>query len=263
MTTLKGLRVLNTRPSKQGTALSQSIRAAGGLPIDLPALLIEPTPNEWLTHLPPLASIKHALFISANAVDYFFAHLKRSINAPWPNSIQVIAMGEATAAALDKHGIPVHQVPTISDSEHLLTLDALQQIRDKTVLLVKGIGGRTLITETLRARGAHLISLDVYQSRPPQFNRAEINSLWQDDAVDIILFTSEQAMQHILAAFVGKGLSWLRNKPCLVISERLAKAAALFGIKTIILSHHDAILTDLKGFNHDKQRRNKDHQTKT
>ena len=259
MNSLNGLRVLNTRPSQSGMALSQSIRAAGGISIDLPALVIEATPDDWLTQLPVLASIKLAVFISTNAVDYFFARL----NEPWPTSIQVIAMGDATAVALKKHGIHVHHCPIISDSENLLTLDALQHIDHQTILLIKGIGGRTLIADTLRARGTQLITLDVYKSVPPQFNPAQINSLWQDDSVDIILFTSEQAMRNLLFAFVGKGLSWLCNNPCLVISQRLANAAALLGMKTLVISQHDSILTDLKGFMHDKQRRDKENPTST
>ncbi|HBI21004.1 MAG TPA: uroporphyrinogen-III synthase [Legionella sp.] len=250
MSELNGLRVLNTRPSKQGEALNQAIRDAGGLPIDLPALLIEPTPHDWLPQLPALASIQHALFISANAVDYFFARLTEAA-MPWPAGICVTAMGTATAAALSQQRIQVHQVPAIADSEHLLTLDALQQIENDTVLLIKGASGRTLITETLLARRARLISLDVYRTQPPLFDRTEINSLWQDDALDIILFTSEQAMRNLLDAFAGKGQSWFCSKPCLVISERLATVGASLGMKCIHLCHHDTILTALKGFKHD------------
>ena len=247
---MNGLRVLNTRPFKQGAALSQAIREAGGLPIDLPALIIEPTLSDWLAQLPVLDSIHLALFVSANAVDCFFAPLKQTSRS-WPAGICVIAMGTATAEALNKQGIQVHHAPTIADSEHLLTLDALQQIQNDTVLLVKGVGGRTLIAETLLARGARLIPLDVYLSKAPTFNRTEINSLWQDDAVDIILLTSEQAIRNLVMAFSGEGLAWLCNKPCIVISDRLAAVADSLGMKHILLCHHDMILTALKGFKHD------------
>lgn len=253
MNELNGLRVLNTRPFHQGAALSQAIRDAGGVSIDLPALVIEPTAIDWLTQLPALNSIQHALFISSNAVDWFFAALKQSA-IPWPASIHITAIGIPTATALNKQGIQVHDVPTITDSEHLLALDALQKIQNDTVLLVKGIDGRPLIAETLLARGAHLIPLEVYHSKPSLFNPVEINSLWQDDAVDIILLTSELAMRNLLMAFAGKGRSWLCHKPCLVISERLAAVADSLGMKNILLCHHDTLLTALKGFKHDGHR---------
>ncbi|CZR33605.1 Uncharacterised protein [Legionella pneumophila] len=37
----------------------------------------------------------------------------------------------------------------------------------------------------------------------------------------------------------------LQNKPCLVISDRLAKVASLFGIKKILISHPERMIGTL------------------
>ncbi|MDF1677683.1 MAG: uroporphyrinogen-III synthase [Legionellaceae bacterium] len=227
----KGLRVLNTRPAHLAGKTSRHIIKAGGTPVMLPLLTIAATPPSWLESLPPLQSMQHAIFTSPNAVTYFFKHDK---NQDFPNHICTYAIGPGTTHALRTgHILNVIQ-PEKPDSEHLLRLDNLIHVKHQNVLLVKGIGGRTLIEKTLVARGAHLIPVEVYQRLLPKYDSNTINSLWHEDAVDIILITSQTALQHLFALFGEKATPWLQSKPCLVISDRLAKAAHLSGFKTII-----------------------------
>ncbi len=241
---LRGRRILNTRPLDQGLALSQAIHDAGGLSIDLPALVIEPTSREWLNDLPDLARVHHAIFISSNAVNYFFATLNAE-QLVWPATIQTTAMGKATALALEKRKIRVDNIPSIADSDHLLQLNTLQQVQNQTILLVKGVGGRTEITNTLLTRDARLTSLEVYHRALPNKMPQHIYSLWQDNLVDIILFTSEQAIHNIFTLFGEEARGWLCKIPCVVISERLAIAASLLGMQTITVSRYDTILSAL------------------
>lgn len=244
---MNGLRVLNTRPLHQAAALDQSIRDAGGISINFPALTIRATAIDWLTDMPSLNTIDQAIFISANAVTYFFDALHQS-NITWPARIRVIAVGNATAMALSARGIPTHHSPPIADSEHLLKLNTLNEIREQCILLIKGVGGRSLIAETILSRGASLISLSVYRRDLPDLKQEYINAVWQDDAVDIILFTSMTAMHHFFNLFSDQGKAWIRTKPCLVISGRLAKEASILGIQTIIRCRYDTVLEALKDF---------------
>ena len=252
---LNGLRVLNTRPADQGLQLSQAISEAGGLSIALPALIIEPTADDWLKKLPILEKIDQAIFISANAGNYFFAKLN---GQSWPINIQNIAIGKASSTALSNWNVRIDHVPPISDSEHLLQLDSLQEVSDKTILLVKGEGGRPDIADTLRRRNAHLISLEVYRRVLPKTDQQLLHLLWHDDLVDIILFTSQQAIQNIVMLFaVNKyAHSWLCKTPCLVISNRLAEAAYIAGMQKIIVSNYDTILDTLEHYNKDRARSN-------
>lgn len=254
---MNGLRVLNTRPLPQAEALDKAILNAGGISINVPALSIHATTLDWLQDMSNLTTVKHAIFISANAVTYYFTALKQT-NICWPASISVIAVGNATATALMQFGIQVHWVPAVADSEHLLQLDALQNIKNQTILLIKGDGGRPLIADTLLSRGACLLPLTVYRrDYPATVSQEYINSLWQDDAVDIILFTSQQAMYNLFGLFTEEGQNWLRLKPCLVISSRLANAASLLGIQTVMTCQYDNILAALVHYNqgviHDNQ----------
>ena len=227
--TLNGLRVLNTRPQNQARALSKSITDAGGISIECPTLEIKTTSKAWIRTL-PLSEVNQAIFVSANAVHYCFTQLK-SNNIQWPTQIKVIAIGQGTAKALHELNIEVNDIPEAPDSENLLNLDTLQQIKNQTVLLFKGEGGRELIERGLLQRGAKTIILNVYKRVLPQIRHQFINSLWRDDLVDIILLTSEQSIHNLFKIFSKDAHDWLQEKPCLVISERLGKSASLLGMK--------------------------------
>lgn len=239
---LQGLRVLNTRPNPQGQLLNNAIIAAGGQAIHYPALCIIPTAKTWLDKLPTTSH--HAIFISANAVTH---GLTAWLNHPsWSKKIQLTAIGKATANALMQQGLTIDNIPQIADSDHLLSLDALQDVKDKTILLFKGIGGRTLITDTLKQRGAELIELEVYQRIMPKPNQQQSLSR---EAIDIVLFTSEHAMQNMLALLSSEAKTWLKAMPCLLISSRLAIAAAQLGFQQTIVCDAESIMETLYQFN--------------
>jgi uroporphyrinogen-III synthase len=125
------------------------------------------------------------------------------------------------------------------------TIVILLKIKQKIILLFKGEGGRTLIEESLITKQAKLIILAVYQRILPAINYQFTNSLWRDDAVDIILLTSEQSIHNLFKLFSQESHDWLQNKPCIVISERLAQIASKLGVKKIKISHPNRIIRTL------------------
>ncbi|MBL7480640.1 uroporphyrinogen-III synthase [Legionella bononiensis] len=241
---LHGLRVLNTRPQKQAYALNSAITEAGGIAIACPTLEIVESEVPWINSLPNLKNVSQAIFISANAVHYCFTQLFRH-NIAWPKHINVIAIGKGSAKELSKFHIEINDIPDVPDSEHLLALHCLQQLKNQTVLLFKGEGGRPLIEQTLIEKGANLCSLAVYKRVMPEVHHQLINSLWREDLVDIILLTSEQSMHNLFKMFCKEAHDWLKNKPAIVLSERLANSAALSGITKIIISHPDRMMSTL------------------
>lgn len=240
---LKGLRILNTRSGPPGQLLQQQIRALGGQSIDFPTLNITPTPTTWLKHLPPLNQVQGAIFVSQNAVKYFFTTLDRH-QISWIQSIHTVSIGEATAKKLQQWHID-SESPSIADSEHLLTLPTLQTVDKNTLLLVKGIGGRPDIADTLLKRGANVLVLEVYQRSLPQVEPDIVKTLWQEDLVDVILITSVQSLHHLIALLQDNGHRWLCHKPCLVISERIATEARNLGINQLIVCPYYEILPTL------------------
>lgn len=246
---LHGLRILNTRPLEQAKILSQTIIEAGGVSVECPVLEIKASRKPWINLLPDLNQVHLAVFISVNAVHYCYSELQNE-GIHWPSTPQIIAIGQGTAQALKRLNIRVDAIPERPDSEHVLKLKSFQQLKNQTVLLFKGEEGRTLIEDFALRQGAHLIKLPVYQRVIPHYDSERMRFLWQNDSIDLILITSEQSLINLFAMFGEEGQEWLRSKTYLIISDRLAKAAFLRGIKKIIISHpHRMIdaLFDYKG----------------
>jgi uroporphyrinogen-III synthase len=73
-----------------------------------------------------------------------------------------MAVERRTAATLRSSGVePL--VPAREDSEGLLALPQLQVVAQRRIVLVKGPGGRELIADTLRERGAEVIEFNCYR----------------------------------------------------------------------------------------------------
>lgn len=247
--TLNGLRILNTRPKEQAAALSCLLKQHGARVTELPMLTIQPIRKNWLKELPSLTHFEQAIFISPNAVSYFFSKISQTT---WPLTLKTIAIGLGTAEALTKHHIAVDAIPTEFNSQGLLTLPALQHVSHQSILLIKGVGGLTLIPDTLRERGASVTELSIYHRGVPKINLKRIDDLWQRDAIDMIVITSQEALNNLLISFGIEKRAWLCSKPFLVLSPRLAKAAADCGIKTVITGHYDSLLSTLEAYIHDQ-----------
>ncbi len=248
-TQLNGLRVLNTRPQQQSADLSHQIRAAGGIAIEYPTIQITPLPFIWLDELPLLTSIQKAIFVSANAVTHFFAGLQRK-HIQWPATIETFAIGNGTATALNQHQVTAVQTPKTADSEHLLAMPSLHNIQHQSVFIISGEKGRPLLDTSLRDRGAIVHNLAVYRRVLPEKNVQFTHTLWQDDAVDIILILSQEAMDNLFVLFEEAARPWLRSKPWIVISPRLVDIAHRHQVRTVILSPYEDILTTLRLYEH-------------
>ena len=228
----KPLRVLNTRPKAQAKATSEKLIKAGYIPIEYPLLTIEATPTDWLNTLPPRDKIQHAIFISPNAVHYFFEALP---NQPWPMHIITYAIGAGTKKALEQYGVSHIICPEVSDSEHLLELPSLQVVKAHHILLAKGHGGRDYIETHLKKRGAILTPLALYTRVLPTQNPKQTTALFETNAFDIILITSETALNHLFILFGEEKRPWLLDKTCWTISPRLEAIARQAGFKHVSL----------------------------
>lgn len=243
---LSGLCILNTRPLEQGRLLSKAIEKAGGLSLEAPALGIKPYKKLSQSALLALKVANYAIFVSANAVKHCMSIL-RAQGEQWPSQVKIIAIGQATALALQKEGLSVTEMPAIADSEHVLALSCLQAVQGKTIVLVKGKAGRLIMPKILRERGAHLEFLNVYQRCLPQAKASY--SLAQYQGAHLMLLTSQEAIKNIFILFELKAHAWLRQLPCLVFGSRLATFAESQGFKTLLICQPDQIIETLYLFN--------------
>ncbi len=207
--------LLVTRPQPQASRLAQALTAQGFRSLVQPLLTLEP-----LAQVTELPQAHWLIAVSVHAV----AQLPR----PLPQGLNVAAVGEATAQALETAGaqqVLVAQPPT---SEGLLALPQLQDMTGQTVLLAKGQGGRELIQQTLEQRGAQVQPLVVYRRQAIDLPD-DCAEQWQQAGVDRLLLTSGSLMEALLAQVPAETLPWLLSLPVLVPSQRLAEQAKAAG----------------------------------
>ncbi|MCW8827799.1 MAG: uroporphyrinogen-III synthase [Gammaproteobacteria bacterium] len=227
---LHGLGVLVTRPAHQAGPLCERIIEAGGRAIRFPLLQIHDNSHtaDVRQRLQQLASYHILIFVSPNAVHYGLDAIERYGGVP--AGLQLAAVGRGTARALSERIgrgpelVPTHQF----DSEGLLALPGLQQVEGKGILIIRGNGGRALMGETLRERGARVDYAEVYRREIPGPLVAEPNWLAK---TDIITVTSSEALENLLNLTDEAQHPALLAKPLVVVSERAAARARELGFR--------------------------------
>lgn len=135
------------------------------------------------------------------------------------------AVGAGTALALRRAGVAAVSAPARMDSEGLLALPGLQQLRDSTLGLVTAPGGRGTLTPALQARGARVIRADVYARVPMTPSPRALAALRALTAPAVLAVSSGEALQLVLASVPDDVAGVLRAMPVAVASERLAGLA--------------------------------------
>lgn len=242
---LAGLRVLVTRPAHQAEELCRLIEGAGGEAIRFPAIDIRPWAGAGAAdRLARLGDGDLAVFVSANAVECARPYLPR----PLPPGVQFAAVGRATARALQRAGLPVHLAPERGfDSEALLALPQLQEVRGRRVVIVRGQGGRELLADTLRRRGASVDYAEVYRRALPQgADVAGLRARWADSGIDVVVATSADGLRNLETLLGAAGRPLLQRTPLVVIGERMLKMARDMGVcaPVLVSDPSDAALVD-------------------
>jgi len=229
---LAGVGVLVTRPAHQADGLCAGIEQQGGTALRFPVLeILDPRDSRHLQAVAAqLDDYDWAVFISANAVDRALGSILSVRD--WPAGTRIAVIGRSSAQALQRHGLEADLLPTQQfDSEALLALPALQQIKDRRVVIFRGDGGREHLAETLRRRGAQVDYVEAYRRGIPAADPAPLLAQWRRGAIDVVVINSAESLKN-LAALIGEaGRALLRQTQLLVVSERQAPLAQQLGFE--------------------------------
>ena len=207
---LRGKGVVVTRPSSLAQGLADLIEAAGGKAFLFPAIEIEPLPAAA-----PLAKPDLAIFISPTAVREGLRHL--------PGGARVVALSRGTKRELERHGIAgAVAADEGADSEALLALPELAHPAGKRIAIFRGEGGRALLGDELRRRGAEVEYVECYRRVRPRSDPAPLLDAWRAGRVNAITVSSAQGMSNLFAMLEGE---MLRGLPLFVPHARVAEEA--------------------------------------
>lgn len=150
---------------------------------------------------------------------------------------QWLAVGSGTAAALKAAGVRAAVAPEgRADSEGLLALPALQDVRGQGVGLVTAPGGRGLIAETLAQRGALVHVAEVYRRAPVAPTAGRLQLLDELPDTSALLVSSAEAFEGLWALLGEPARLRLRNRPTVASSPRLAAMLAAQGFSMLVVA---------------------------
>lgn len=220
---LSGYRILVTRPERQADEFVAAIESAGGLVVRFPVMQITGrSPHIIAEDFASLPEPDIAIFVSRNAVDHGLP-LIRDCGATFA------AIGPATRTAIEAAGVKVAICPDNGfDSEHLLEQPALNDVRDRTVLIVRGESGRELIADTLRKRGADVCYLSAYRREIRRAPTEELDSLdtrWAGGGIDCVTVMSVETLENLLHQLQPISLEQLRQTPLVAPGARVIQTA--------------------------------------
>ncbi|KAF0192232.1 MAG: uroporphyrinogen-III synthase [Gammaproteobacteria bacterium] len=247
---LAGITVLVTRPAHQSQHLCELIEGDGGRVIRFPVIDIAPPadPSAATRVVEHLDNFDIAIFISANAVDHGIDLIRR-VRGHLRARLTLAAIGKATAERLEQQWRHVDICPPAGyNSEALLATAAMQSVSGTRIVIFRGIGGRELLGDTLRQRGATVEYADVYQRIKPEPAALPLFQDYSRGNIDCVVVTSNEGLENLLELVGDAGRKLLLNRPLALLSQRgaaLATARGFTGPVLVAVEATDEALVDV------------------
>ncbi|MFQ5400368.1 MAG: uroporphyrinogen-III synthase [Anaerolineae bacterium] len=196
---LRGKRIVVTRSVEQAGVFGDKLRRLGAIPIIFPVIRFVPLPPDLLdAALQQMGRYGWLIFTSSNAVRFFFQradHVGLALSLP-----RVAAVGPATAQALHARRIELDFIPDKFTGESLAA--GLGDLAGQGVLLPRAKMGRPKIVELLRAQGAEVDEVALYDTVTAVPTHKAITEL--EKGFDIITFASPSSVRNFLKIVADK-----------------------------------------------------------
>lgn len=242
---MKQFTLLNTRPAHQAQALNELVIQQGGESINCPTIGIQ-----WLAisdkKFVGCRPFDKGIFTSANSVLGWYRSQQQlsSEDKRLFSQTEFYAIGKATKEKGFELGL---EVKTLSqkqfDSEHFLAHEKMLAVRGQQIAIFKGVGGRSLIQETLSSRGASAKLFDVYQRKMAPFCAFEWDQFLKSNS-PVLLLSSLESWQNLVSGLLQENQNtitsreeliqarfWLNISTTVVMSQRIADTLIAQGWK--------------------------------
>ena len=226
---LAGKRVVVTRAADQASTLSEALRRMGAQVVELPVVTFAP-PEDWSGVDQAIAALDRydwLVFTSANGVRFFLERAKLAGAPVGTLRAKICAVGPATAAAVENHGLAVHLMPDDYVGEALVEALAVQDIAGKRVLWARASAARETVVDALRRAGAEVDAVAVYRTIAPPGLGQQARQIFGSAKPDWVTFTSGSTVKNLLAVV---GIEALAGVHCASIGPVTTEAALRHGL---------------------------------
>ena len=233
---LAGATIVLTRATGSAATLRTRVQARGGRVVCVPGLSLRAVVDAGplRQRVQTAMNLAHAAIFNSPAAVRFAFRLLPALDGMLP--ARVFAVGAGTQRALARHRVRALAPGGRSDSEALLALPELADVRGRRIVLMGAAGGRDLLASTLTARGAQVESMHVYQREPPRLMQRHFDALAHAADPLLTLISSAAALTHLVALLPASLLARLRRQTLVVSSARLAAIARENGFAQICVA---------------------------
>lgn len=243
---LAGRFVAVTRPIHQSRRLSDLVTTAGGKAILFPTMEIVgiDDADQVQALIDRLHEFDIAIFVSPNAVNQAIRLIRA--RRELPSGLMLATIGAGGVRELERHGASGIIAPRRFDSEALLEMPQLKDVAGKHIVIFRGVGGRELLSETLRQRGALVEHAICYRRQRPNINTDHLKKARLQGNLDAIIATSSEGVRN-LVLMAGDNHAWLCHIPLFVPHPRIEATALELGFEHVVLTGQgdEAIVRDM------------------
>lgn len=224
---LENVNIIVSRPQAQSECLAKKLSALGATVDIIPALEIHPLSHHTFLSQP---SFDYGIVTSVHAVTYGLEFINPTQKTIW------IAVGPATAAAIQAQIAQPVLLPQAYNSEGVLALSELQNVQQKKILILTGKAGRSIMQQTLMAREAQVTIAEVYERRWPLAAKHSLQMSLKKNKVTYLFVTSNQILEHFFSMLSSLEQAILLKLRLIVASKRIGLYAQSLGFKKVIIS---------------------------
>ena len=197
---LAGMKIVVTRTPEQAEPWLRRLKALGAEARNLPMIeLAACAPDALDAALDRIATYDWLAFTSANAVRFTVRRIRERGESPRAlvATTQVAALGDATREALTAADVPTVVVGDKADGHGLADALFRQGKRGKRVLVPAARIGRPELVERLRAAGASVDVVAVYDTLAPRAPDSELLDALRAGTFDVVVLASPSAARNL------------------------------------------------------------------
>jgi uroporphyrinogen-III synthase len=205
---LAGKWIIIGRAKAQAAVLAKLLRQQGATVTPIPFIEIR-KPRSFNLLDVALREIREydwLILTSVNGVEALFERMKKLRMEPgWLAHLRIAAIGPATQAAIEEHGVNVNVVPKEYVAESVVS-SLKEKVEGRRILLVRAKVARDVIPNDLRKAGAAVDVVEAYETVLPKASRAQLLAALTDKKKrpDVITFTSSSTVKNFVELIGAK-----------------------------------------------------------
>ena len=206
---LFGKTMMVTREKEASSEFAELLASCGAKTIEFSTIQIKPIRDtgEQQLSVQNLGDYDFLVFTSVNGVSNYFEVLSsRGKDSRDLKGKKIIAIGEKTSEELLKYNLTTDYMPAVYTAEGIISLAEKLNLDGKKMLIPRALVARELLPETLRAMGATVEVLCVYETLVPDYTKEELDLMkmrFSDAEIDLVTFTSSSTVTNFFS-LLGK-----------------------------------------------------------